>query len=199
MKTRLSWPCALAAVVVTAAFLLLPHMVYAQQASLIAQLPQGFRDDPDVKQLVQLVELWNNKELKLPAKGVLVQRLTLRLDEVVKGKLYSYQTNDWRQDMLGQASNNLPDQLVPASRISNAAALVLVSLFIKNITDFKAQVTATKTQTRAELELPLFLILGTAQSGKPSEIDAELMIRSVFAWWTTVWPFCDKATPGKTT
>jgi len=197
MKTRASWPHMVAAVAITAAFLLFADAPDAQPVSLTAQLPQGFQKDPYVVELVQLIGLWNSKDLELPPRAVVVEQVRAGTELAVKAKSYPYQTSAWSKGMVEQASA-LPETLQPRTTISDPAALVLISLFIKGLDEYKKQVPLS--QVRPQLQTPLFLILARAQElTKQTQIDAETMIRATLAWWTTVWPFCDKATPSKTT
>lgn len=180
----------IAAVVVTAAFLCAPNPAWAQQPPLTAQLPQGFQSDPYVTELLQLVNLWNSKDLRLPARDAVMKGLDARVQSVIRSPTYAYQTNTWAQAMLTQAAA-LPNILVPRATIDDPAALVLVSLFIKDLGQYKKQV--PQNAVREQLQTPLFLILARAQQmAGQGQINAAIMIRSIFSWWTTVWPFCDK-------
>jgi hypothetical protein len=167
---------------------LLAKSTFAQP--LIDQIPQGFRNDPHVIELVQTIEQWNRKDLKFRTRQEIVTQLQDRVRSVVAAKKYPYQTESWAQTMLSQASS-LPQTLQPEARISDAAALVLVASFIKNIDQFKKEVPAPSV--KAQLQVPLYVILSDAQRmARNAVIDAEQMIRAMFKWWTTIWPFCDK-------
>ena len=180
-----------AAVAIAAAFLLLPQKAGAQQPSLTDQLPQGFRDDPYVKELITLVSSWNNKDLKLQPREVIIKQLQQRVDAILRSPRYSYQNNAWAQEMIKQASD-LP-MVGPKVRVSDPAASVLMALFIKDLDQYKRDVKLDAV--KEQLQTPFYLILSRAQALlRPDAqiIDVATMIRSVFSWWTTVWPFCDK-------
>ena len=178
-----------AAVILMAAFLFPPSAV-AQQPPLSAQLPQGFQSDPYVLELMQTIRLWNDRDLRLPSRDAVVAQLQARVQSVAVIQRYAYQTDAWGQALVKRATE-LPPTVEPRATVSDPAALVLASLFIKGLDEVKSEVPLS--ELRSTLEPPLFLILGRAQQlTDQAQIDAGTMLRAVFSWWTGVWPFCDR-------
>lgn len=175
-----------AAAINAAVFLLaVASIAHAQQAQV---LPQALRDDPYVTELNKMLGEWNAKTLRLPAKDTLVGRLKARVGEVLLQKAYTYQTATWQEQMLKQVAE-LPEVLEPRKGISGSGAMVLRLLFMKGLNEFKRRIVVG--QVRSQLELPMFLILGSAQAIDRPQIDAEAVAQSTARWWTAVWPFCD--------
>jgi hypothetical protein len=161
----------------------------AQPLQLTPQLPPGFRDDPYVQQLVNLLNQWNVKEVRV-SRDVVLQRLNERVKEVLAVRKYPYQNDAWAQATLKQAQG-LPAAIEPRATVNEAGALVLVTLFIKDIDVYKKQVPSPTV--REQLLVPVAIILARAQElVKDGQIGALEITRSTLGWWTAIWPFCDK-------
>jgi hypothetical protein len=147
-------------------------------------LPEALLKDTTIVELDRMIESWNTGALILPPKETLRKMLDNRLSARVTSKIYAYETAVWRDGLMRQFEA-LPEKVSPDNvKIAGPAAQVLRLLLAKGVTRVKEAI-------KPELELSLFLILGPAKRSARDSIDAELMLNSVVAWWTGVWPFCD--------
>ncbi len=162
------------------------------EAQISAQLPGYLAGDQYVKELDSMFLEWNTKKLALQPKSKLKEPFEDRLKKIVSTKKYAYQDQKWADGMREKFAS-LPEKLEPEKPLSNSAQAVLVLVFSKELAAFRNQVAVGKV--RGELELPLFMVFGKAQSeatkAKEANIGVERIIGSLFWWWTTVWPFCD--------
>jgi hypothetical protein len=162
----------------------------ANQPSIIQQLPEQLSQDPFVAEFVRILDQWNDLKLDLPSKSALRPVLERRLSETVKLKRYPYETESWQNSIL-KKFDGLPAQVRPEKRLDTSAEMILVLLFLKGRDEFERQVVKPEG-VRKELDLPLFLVLGSAQETAKTRttIDSNSVSRSLLAWWTAVWPFC---------
>jgi len=162
------------------------------QAQILSQLPGYLASDQYVKELDGMFQEWNVKRLELPPKSKLKDRFEDRLKKILSAKKYTYQDAKWA-DAMREKFAALPQKLEPEKPLSDSAQAVLVLVFSKELAAFRNQVALGKV--RGELELPLFMVFGKAQSeatkAKEANISVGRIIGSLFWWWTSVWPFCD--------
>ena len=167
------------------------------EAQVRSKLPPYLRDDPYLVELDKILEEWNAAKLSLPKKSALAAKFEKRLEETVGRGRYPYQTADWAEQMRKRFAG-LREELKPERKINDQASLVLALLFNKGLADLKKQVPTANV--REELHLPVFLIFSSAQEAVIAtrrEIDLDAIIASLFGWWTTTWPFCDRTVFGR--
>ncbi|SRR6266542_2070459 len=155
------------------------------------ELPKHLADDPYVIELNKIFQQWNTHDLNLPPKSKLRPLFEKRLGEIVGEHRYSYQNAYWASGMQKQF-DLLPEQLKPGKALDSRAQVVLVLLFLKDKAAFEQRVSADRV--RDELNLPLFLILSSAQEiavqNGAQTVGTDSAIKALLGWWTTIWPFC---------
>jgi hypothetical protein len=160
----------------------------------VKQLPDQFSKDPYVIGFADMLDAWNAGKLELPSKADLRTAFQQNLSKTVQLKLYSYETEAWQADML-KNFDQLPATVKPEKMLDSAAGDVLMVLFLKDLDQFEKQV--RPQEAKAVLSLPLFVILASAQQAtierKQTVINSNRVLESLFAWWTTTWPFCRRS------
>ena len=169
--------------------------LYPQAAPpFVKQLPDQFSKDPYVIGFADMLDAWNAGKLELPSKAYLRTAFQQNLSKTVQLKLYSYETEAWQADML-KNFDQLPATVKPEKMLDSAAGGILMVLFLKDLDQFEKQV--SPQEAKAVLYLPLFVILGSAQQAtierKQTVINSNRVLESLFAWWTTTWPFCRRS------
>jgi hypothetical protein len=160
----------------------------------VKQLPDQFSKDPYVVTFADMLDAWNAGKLDLPSKANLRSAFQQGVSRTIQLKLYPYETEAWQADML-KNFDQLPATLKPEKMLDSAAGEILIVLFLKDLDQFEKQI--KPEEAKGALYLPLFIILGTAQQAsierKQAVINSNRILESLFAWWTTTWPFCRRS------
>jgi hypothetical protein len=140
---------------------------------------------------IQIFKTWNNGKLYLPTKAQLKPRLEVHLNNIVQTRKYPYQDKVWAENINNKFAE-LPEDFKPEKKLTDDAQTLLFFLFSMELDSFKAKVPLSRFDE--EMNLPLFIILGSSQKAaidaKEADIGIYRVLGSIFSWWTTIWPFC---------
>ncbi len=187
----LGWP---------AAFALATSVSNAASAQELPTLPPELSKDPHVGKLVELIELWNQRELKLPQKKALQEFFDAQIDGQVGERSFGYETPEWG-GRAKEAFAALPDAATPKLPFSPSASAVLTLAYGINISSVQQQFPKPEdlfidpNNLNQRLALSTFVVFGGTQQrianrGEEKPIPVDDVIAILFGWWTKVWPFC---------
>lgn len=168
----------------------------APDYDLLANIPVELRDDGHIGALVSIIERWNGYELELPTKPDMRPKFLAQLTTRVSEKPFGYETQLWADSKIA-AFDALPVNLNPKLPLDLQSAQILALAYAINLPEVRERFEVS--QTEQEIELPLFLILGTAQENALKDgvdiIQPRHVLSSIFKTWTGIFPFCTPIQP----
>ncbi len=192
MRTYIA--CCLAVLLAAGSFLdkELPPQLRWDVRTLGQELPNQIRQDAYVQEFAKIIHRWNTEATEFPPYGEMHANFKANLEQAVQQKWQVYATAEWAEAKLKQFGQLADKRSRPQLKLDRQAALTLTLAFAINLPSVR---TKYKAESLAkELTLPTFIIFTESQElaleAKRSFITSEDVSRTIFAWWTTVWPFC---------
>jgi len=160
--------------------------------TLEQDLPDQIRQDAYIQEFMKIVHAWNTEATKFPAYEELRGYFKVNLDRAVEQKWQAYATTAWAEAKLKQFGQLAEQPSRPQLKLDRQAALTLTLAFAINLSSIRA--TYKPESLGKELTVPTFIIFTESQElalkAKRPFITSEDISRTIFRWWTTVWPFC---------
>jgi hypothetical protein len=156
------------------------------------ELPDQIRQDAYIQEFVKIIQRWNTEATKFPSYGELRAHYKANLEQAVEQKWQTYTSAEWAEGKLKQFDQLATIPSRPQLKLDREAALTLTLAFAINLTSIRSKYKAESLDK--ELTLPSYIIFTESQKlalkAKRSFITSEDVSRTIFRWWTTVWPFC---------
>ena len=160
--------------------------------SVLPELPPELRDDPYIKELLKISYQWNIGEIEFPAHKMLGAQFKDEIDRRVNWRANGYETRGWADGKLRQFAALAETANHPKLKLDQHAIVTLTLAFSINLPFVRERF--KPESLKKELALPTYLVFFGAQEralkAKHNFITSEDISRTIFSWWTTVWPFC---------
>jgi len=173
----------------------LPPQLRWDLRTLGQELPGEIRQDAYVQEFVKIIHRWNTEATEFPPSGELRAYFKANLEQAVEQKWQTYASAEWAEAKLKQFDQLVERPSRPQLKLDRQAALTLTLAFAINLPSIRAKYKAESLGK--ELTVPTFVIFTESQElalkAKRSFITSEDVSRTIFRWWTTVWPFCAPA------
>jgi len=170
----------------------LPPGLQWDPSTLTQELPRELSNDPYMVEFLKITHRWNTGASEFPSFEKLQGQFRDNLKQAEERRPRGYETREWIDQKLQQFDALAEKSARPRLKIDRRAALTLTLAYSINLPLIRERFKLESLER--ELTLPTYMIFLDAQEratkAKHSYITSDDMFRTMFGWWTTVWPFC---------
>jgi hypothetical protein len=170
----------------------LPAGLQWDPSTLMQELPRELSSDPYIMEFLKIMYKWNTGASEFPSFEKLRGKFRDNLKQAEERRPHGYETREWVDKKLQQFDALAEKSAHPQLKIDRRAAQTLTLAYLINLPLIRERFALESLES--ELTLPTYVIFLDAQEraskAEHQYITSDDMIRTIFGWWTTVWPFC---------